>query len=79
VNIWEQIEADRVGLVDEDTLEGAARLLRRWLELPARERVAMARRARPCFLARYTMNRTARIINELFAPVETADQPTLVV
>lgn len=79
VNIWEQIEADRVGLVDEDTLEGTARLLRRWLELPARERDAMARRARPCFLARYTMNRTARIINELFAPVEAADQPTLVV
>jgi glycosyltransferase involved in cell wall biosynthesis len=79
VNIWEQIEADRVGLVDEDTLEGAARLLRRWLELPAAERGAMAMRARPCFLARYTMNRTAKIINELFAPVETADQASLVV
>jgi len=79
VNIWEQIEADRVGLVDEDTLEGTDRLLRRWLELPAAERGAMAMRARPCFLARYTMNRTAKIINELFAPVKTADQVSLVV
>lgn len=79
VNIWEQIEADRVGLVDEDTLEGAARMLRRWLELSTAERDAMAVRARPCFLARYTMNRTARIINELFAPVKTADQVSLVV
>jgi glycosyltransferase involved in cell wall biosynthesis len=79
VNIWEQIEADRVGLVDEDTLEGTDRLLRRWLELPAAERGAMAMRARPCFLARSTMNRTAKIINELFAPVKTADQVSLAV
>lgn len=68
VNIWPEIEADGVGLVDEDTLAGTERLLRRWFETNPTEREAMAARARPCFLARYTMNRTATVINEIFGP-----------
>lgn len=66
VNIWPEIEADGVGLVDEDTPAGTERLLRRWFHTDAAERGAMADRARPCFLTRYTMNRTAFVINELF-------------
>jgi glycosyltransferase involved in cell wall biosynthesis len=68
VNIWPEIEADGVGLVEEDTLAGTESLLRRWFETDPAEREAMAARARPCFLARYTMNRTASVINEIFGP-----------
>jgi glycosyltransferase involved in cell wall biosynthesis len=68
VNIWPEIQADQVGLVDEDTLAGTESILRRWFGLAPAERAAMADRARPTFLARYTMNRAISVINELFAP-----------
>lgn len=68
VNIWPDIEADGVGLIEDDTLAGIERLLKRWFQLTVAEREGMACRARPCFLARFTMNRTAVVINDLFAP-----------
>jgi glycosyltransferase involved in cell wall biosynthesis len=68
VNIWPDVKTDGVGLVDDDTLAGTERLLQRWFQLGSIEREEMARRARPCFLARYTMNKTASLIYELFAP-----------
>jgi glycosyltransferase involved in cell wall biosynthesis len=66
VNIWPQIEGDGVGLVDDDTVEGVQRLLRRWFELPAAERDAMAARARASFIARFAMSRAAVAINRVF-------------
>lgn len=68
VNIWPDIEADGVGLVEDDTLAGTERLLHRWFQCTPVEREEMACRARPCFLARFTMNRTVAAINEFFAP-----------
>ena len=70
VNIWPDIEADGVGLVDADTLEGTERLLRRWFDLSQAEREAMAAHARSCFLARYAMNQTAAGINRVFDSAE---------
>jgi glycosyltransferase involved in cell wall biosynthesis len=66
VNIWQEIDAERVGLVDSDTQEGTERLLRRWLELPVSEREAMATRCHPCFLRRYSMERTAQALRDAF-------------
>lgn len=66
VNIWPQIEAEGVGLVDDDTLEGTERVLRRWLAMPAAEREAMAARAHPCFVKNYSMKETALVIRNLF-------------
>lgn len=74
VNIWPEIEADGAGLVEDDSLAGTERLLRRWLELAAAERAAMAGRTRSSFLARYTMNRAASVINELFAPEKPSSE-----
>jgi glycosyltransferase involved in cell wall biosynthesis len=70
VNIWPEIEGDGVGLVDDDTLEGAERLLRRWFELSAAERDAMASRARGSFIARFAMSRAALAINRVFLSTE---------
>lgn len=75
VNIWPEIKADGVGLVDTDTLEGTQRLLERWFQTNSADRDAMAARARPCFLNRYTMNRTAAVINRLFGSPKTAAEP----
>ncbi|MGD0345820.1 MAG: glycosyltransferase [Terracidiphilus sp.] len=66
VNIWPEIENDGVGMAADDTLEGAVRLLQRWFSLPAAEQAAMAARAHPCFAARFSMERTAAAINEVF-------------
>ena len=66
VNIWAEIEADKVGLIEADTDEGTERLLRRWFALPAADREAMVARARPSFIRRYAMNRAALAINHVF-------------
>ena len=75
VNIWREIQEDGVGLVDDDTLEGIVRLLRRWFELTVAERVAMTARARPCFQSRYAMRRTAAIIIANFASPPLVGRP----
>jgi glycosyltransferase involved in cell wall biosynthesis len=66
VNIWREIEDAGAGLADEDTIEGTERLLRRWLDLPAEERAAMAAGAEPCFSERFSMQRTVAAINNVF-------------
>ncbi len=65
VNIWPEIEADGVGLVDEDTAAGTRRLLERWVRLPAAERESMAERTRGSFLRRYAMGRAAAAIQQV--------------
>jgi glycosyltransferase involved in cell wall biosynthesis len=67
VNIWQEIENDGVGMAESDTLEGTVRLLERWFKLPQAERAAMAARAQPCFAARFSVERTAAAIAEIFA------------
>ena len=67
VNISPGIQADGAGLVDDDTLEGTERLLRRWLTMSEPEREALAARTRPCFESRYSMERAAASIKSLFS------------
>ena len=67
VNIWSEIVRDGVGLVDDDTLEGTERLLRRWLNLSSAEREVMALRARPSFVRRYRINETMVAIERVFS------------
>jgi glycosyltransferase involved in cell wall biosynthesis len=66
VNIWKDIESDAVGLVDDDTVDGTERLLRRWFHIPTPEHKAMGVRARDCFVTRFAMNRAAVAINQIF-------------
>jgi glycosyltransferase involved in cell wall biosynthesis len=67
VNIWAEIQADGVGLVEDDTLAGTERLLRRWFDMPSDQRESMAARARSTFKNRYTMDRTAAAIEQAFS------------
>ena len=72
VNIWSEIERDGVGLVDDDTLEGTERLLRRWFSLSPAECDAMAQRARPSFVRRYRINETMVAIERVFYGASSA-------
>lgn len=67
VNIWKEIQDDGAGLIEDDTVEGTERLLRRWLEMSPSDQEAMAGRARPCFACRYSMKEAAIAIRDLFA------------
>jgi glycosyltransferase involved in cell wall biosynthesis len=66
VNIWPEIEQERVGLVAPDTLAGTQELLVRWLSLNEAERKAMIARTREVFERRYSMSSCAAAIKGLF-------------
>lgn len=59
VNIWREIEADGVGIVHDDTLEGTLRGLQQWLALTPPARLQMQQSARPSFDARFRIDRVA--------------------
>jgi hypothetical protein len=53
VNIWREIVAAGAGLADDDSVEGATRLLRTWLTKPSVEREQMRQQAKECFVERF--------------------------
>jgi glycosyltransferase involved in cell wall biosynthesis len=65
VNIWREIEADSAGFVDEDTVDGTVRNLKRWLALNTNERTEMNGRARLCFESRFQIRRAAERLLEI--------------
>ena len=67
INIWRDIVADHVGLVEPDTLEGTRHLLERWLGSSEEERQAMAARAESTFHARYSLRRAVEVIHAFTA------------
>jgi glycosyltransferase involved in cell wall biosynthesis len=66
VNIWQEICADRAGLVAEDTLEGTVNLLQRWLALTIEEQKAMAVTAKTAFASRFAIEHAARRCLQIF-------------
>ncbi len=69
VNIFEEIERDGAGFVENDDLEGARRLLARWFALPPLERAAMREAASRCFSARFEAHGAAQRLIERIQPV----------
>ncbi len=65
VNIWREIEADKAGFVDTDTVEGTLRNLERWLSLSASEYTAMSERAVATFKSRFHIDRAAQRLLEI--------------
>jgi glycosyltransferase involved in cell wall biosynthesis len=59
VNIWREIESSGAGLIDEDTFEGCARLLKRWLVLTAEDKIAMSVKAVDSFRQYFEITQTA--------------------
>lgn len=67
VNIWREIDEDGAGYVDEDTEEGVAGLIARWIDTPSEIRQRMAESARRCFLDRFTIQKSAESLLEALA------------
>jgi glycosyltransferase involved in cell wall biosynthesis len=59
VNIWREIEADKAGVVGDDTLPGVEDLLSRWRTMHPVAKISMGEAARRCFLDRFTIGRSA--------------------
>lgn len=65
VNIWREIEADKTGFVDSDTVDGTVRNLERWLALSSGEYAAMAEQAVTTFKNRFHIDRAAKRLIEI--------------
>jgi glycosyltransferase involved in cell wall biosynthesis len=68
INIWREIEMDGAGLVENDDLDGATKLLRRWFDTPAEMRGTMRENARRCFASRFEIERAT---DSLLAAIAT--------
>ncbi len=59
VNIWQEVDRARAGLVEPDTVEGTVRLLERWYELGSAEQEQMNKNAQDCFKSSFDLNITS--------------------
>jgi glycosyltransferase involved in cell wall biosynthesis len=59
VNIWPEIDANRAGYVEPDTLVGTEALLQRWLRLDHQQKSEMRTNARRCFLEKFELGKAA--------------------
>jgi len=66
VNIWQQIHATGAGVVEEDTLDGTARLLKAWCSLSENRKIEMAAAARRCYLSEFASSKLAQILDGAF-------------
>jgi len=69
VNIWREIESDRAGLVEDDTLDGTCELLRSYLEMTTEQKSAMRLAAHNCFEQRFEIRRAAETLHSVLARV----------
>ena len=65
VNIWREIEHDRAGFVDDDTVNGTVRNLQRWLSLSKEDYDRMSARAQECFAERFHVRAAAERLVEI--------------
>jgi glycosyltransferase involved in cell wall biosynthesis len=65
VNIWREIVEERAGIAASDTLEGTESLLRRWINLDAKDRSQMRELAGRCFAKRFDIRKAASSLVEL--------------
>ncbi|MFM9835545.1 MAG: glycosyltransferase, partial [Methylophilaceae bacterium] len=73
VNIWREIEADGVGVVNSDTVEGTEKSLRSWLSLSQQAQDAMAKSAKLTFSKRFTVDSMAKDLILIIEKYKTDD------
>ena len=67
VNIWSELDADKVALIEPPTQDGITRLLERWLLLSADVRSKMGEAARASFEKRFEIGFAAQHLTEQLA------------
>jgi glycosyltransferase involved in cell wall biosynthesis len=72
INIWREIQADRAGIVADDTLAGMTQLLDKWLSMDAAAQSAMRERAIACFCSRFRIDKAAQNLIDLIAECNEA-------
>ena len=66
VNIWREIDEDKAGYIEADTLEGCKLLIRRWLETNSEKWDAIKKNAQLCFSRRFAVDLAAQsLVNVL--------------
>lgn len=65
INIWEEISDYRTGFIDDDSIEGAERLLLKWLNLDMEARKLMGKKAHTCFFENFTIEIAANRVYEI--------------
>ena len=60
VNIWREVLEDEAGFVEDDTLEGTGRLIRKWLSSETGSWEEMGRNAKGCFRNRFEIHNAAK-------------------
>jgi glycosyltransferase involved in cell wall biosynthesis len=66
INIWREIEEDKAGLVENDTLEGTTRLFERWEHLSSNRKAQMGYMAQMSYQNRFNISIAARkLINAI--------------
>ncbi len=65
VNIWREIDTDRAGFVETDTLDGTIRLLDRWLACSPDELARLRTTAEKCFNQRFRIDQVAERLARL--------------
>jgi glycosyltransferase involved in cell wall biosynthesis len=59
INIWREILTDGAGFVENDSMEGAERLLLKWLGIDTETKNAITRNANECFLRNFTVEKAS--------------------
>lgn len=72
VNIWREIEEDKVGFVENDDQPGTDNLLRRWLNATEADRLQMQKQALPTFNGRFEIHAAARSMIEAISTTASA-------
>jgi glycosyltransferase involved in cell wall biosynthesis len=66
VNIWREIEGAGCGFIGDDTLDGTADILQKWMLLPDSEKKAMGARARSLYETTFSVQQAAsRMLNAI--------------
>lgn len=67
VNIWKEIEAERGGLIAEDTVEGTVELLEKWYAFSELERRELEHRAGSCYQKHFNIKHVAKQLKEVLS------------
>jgi glycosyltransferase involved in cell wall biosynthesis len=65
VNIWREVEGAGAGIVGEDDLDGACRMLESWLALSSAARATMRERALTCFREQFEIHKAAHTLYDV--------------
>lgn len=68
VNIWREIDADGVGIVRDDTVEGTVDGLKTWIDMTPAEKERMRNATLPSFMKRYHIEKVANRVVEIIQP-----------